>query len=191
MGLPPGCATLARVSTSTTTAPIVVVCGNPQPGSRTLGAGLAVAEVVRGLAGPPKPAVEVVELADVGSGLLAWGDPEVDRLRTLVRSARALVVATPTYKAAYTGLLKLFLDRFDQDELVGLPAVALMTGGSSHHSLAVEVHLRPVLVEIGASLPTRGLYLGGPEVDDPAPAVAAWAEAAGPALTRALALPTG
>ena len=77
------------------------------------------------------------------------------------------MVASPTYKAAYTGLLKLFLDQFDHDELAGVPTVALMTGGSPAHALAVEVHLRPVLVEIGASLPTRGVFLAGPEVDDP------------------------
>jgi len=48
------------------------------------------------------------------------------------------------------------------------------------------VHLRPVLVEIGASVPTRGLYFGGPEVDEPVPVVRRWSETAGPVLARAL-----
>jgi FMN reductase len=175
----------------TQSAPIVVVVGNPQPASRTRTAAEAAADVLVRLAGEPAPPVEVVELAEVGPALLAWGDPEVDRLRTLVGSARALVVASPTYKAAYTGLTKLFLDRFDKDELHGLPTVALMTGGSPHHSLAVEVHLRPVLVEIGASVPTRGVYVCGPDVDDPIPVVTRWADEAGPVLARALAGATG
>ncbi len=98
----------------------------------------------------------------------------------------ALVVASPTYKAAYTGLLKLFLDQFDRDELAGIPTVALMTGGSPPHALAVEVHLRPVLVEIGASLPTRGLFFAGAEVDDPAPVIETWLAAAAEPLRRAL-----
>jgi FMN reductase len=42
------------------------------------------------------------------------------------------------------------------------------------HALAVEVHLKPVLVEIGASCPTRGLFVGGPDVDAPDRAVAEW-----------------
>jgi FMN reductase len=167
-------------------APIVVVVGNPQAASRTRTAGEAVAAVLAEHLDPAPP-IEVVELAEVGPALLAWGDPEVDRLRALVGGARALVVASPTYKAAYTGVLKLFLDRFEKGELAGLPTVALMTGGSPHHALAVEVHLAPVLVEIGASLPTRGLYVCGPEVDDPGPVIARWHDEARRALGAALA----
>ena len=96
-----------------------------------------------------------------------------------------LVVASPTYKAAYTGLLKLFLDQFAHDELGGLTTVPMMTGGSADHALAVDVHLRPVLVEIGASCPTRGLFVFGPAVDDPAPTIDARWATAGPVLSRA------
>jgi FMN reductase len=113
----------------------------------------------------------------------------VQAAKDQVLRAAALVVASPTYKAAYTGLTKLFLDRFDHDELGGLPTVAMMTGGSPAHSLAVEVHLVPVLVEIGASCATRGLYLQGPEIDDPAAAIDAWFARAGPVLERMLAGP--
>ncbi len=104
-------------------------------------------------------------------------------LKATVLGADRLVVASPTYKAAYTGLLKLFLDQFGHGELGGVATVPLMTGGSRDHSLAVEVHLRPVLVEIGASCPSRGLFLGGPEVDDPGPAVTAWWDDAGARFT--------
>ena len=34
-----------------------------------------------------------------------------------------------------------------------------MVGAAAEHALAVEVHLRPVLVELGASMPTCGLYV--------------------------------
>jgi FMN reductase len=33
-----------------------------------------------------------------------------------------------------------------------------MTGGSPAHAMSVDTTLRPVLVELGASLPTRGLF---------------------------------
>ena len=128
-----------------------------------------------------------IDLADHGDGLLRWGDPGVAELKATVLGAEGLVMASPTYKAAYTGLLKLFLDQFDKDELGGVPTVALMTGGSPPHALAVEVHLRPVLVEIGASLPTRGLYFAGAEVDDPAPVIDAWLATVAAPLRRALA----
>ena len=35
----------------------------------------------------------------------------------------------------------------------------MLVGAAPQHSLAVETHLRPVLVEIGLSTPTRGLFL--------------------------------
>ena len=165
---------------------IGVVVGNPRAGSRTR----AVGEVVAGklaIAAGERADVRVIELADVGPDLLDWSSPVVDALRTDVRNATALVVATPTYKASYTGLLKLFLDRFDAGELGGVPTVAVMTGGSPAHALAVDVHLTPVLIEIGASCPARGLYVWGPDQDAPEGAVERWwAAGAGSALQRAL-----
>ena len=166
---------------------VVVVVGNPKPRSRTRAAGEAVAVALAARAGHPAADVTTIDLADHGPSLLGWGSPEVDGLKATVLGASVLVVASPTYKAAYTGLLKLFLDQFDKDELGGVPTVAVMTGGNAGHALAVEVHLRPVLVEIGASQPTRGLFFAGPEVDDPAPVVAEWLTAAAAPLRRALA----
>lgn len=155
------------------TASVVVVVGNPKPASRTRVVGEQVAQHVASLTSAPDH-VLVLELADVGSRLLDWGDRSVEELKAIAAGAQALVVATPTYKASFTGLLKLFLDRFDRDELAGQPAIAVMTGASPEHSLAVETQLRPVLTEIGASIPTRGLYVWGADLDDPAPAVAEW-----------------
>jgi len=163
---------------------IVTVVGNPKPASRTLTAAESVARSLLVLASGGTNTT--IDLAGHGSDLLGWGSPAVGLLKATVLGADALVVASPTYKAAYTGLLKLFLDQFDKDELAGMPTVALMTGGSPHHALAVEVHLRPVLVEIGASLPTRGLYLAAAEVDDPAPVIARWLETAAEPLAVAL-----
>lgn len=62
-----------------------------------------------------------------------------------------------------------------------------MTGGWADHSLAVEVHLRPVLVELGATVPARGLYVTEPELGELDVAVARWAAAAIPLIRGALA----
>jgi FMN reductase len=80
-----------------------------------------------------------------------------------------VVVASPTYKATYTGLLKAFLDRFPHQGLGGVTAVPLMLGGSPAHTLAIEHGLRPLLVELGASVPTGGLYVLDSEHDRPEP----------------------
>jgi len=164
---------------------IVAIVGNPKPASRTSVAAQLVAQRLADLVlGGAR--CSLLDLAEYGPHLLTWGDTTVAELKTQVLEAKALVVATPTYKASFTGLLKLFLDQFDTGELHGVPTVALMTGGSTIHALAVDVHLVPVLVEIGASCPTRGVFLAGPQVDVPEPTLDAWFETARPALARAL-----
>ena len=61
-----------------------------------------------------------------------------------------------------------------------------MTGAGAHHALAVEVHLRPLLVELGATLPTRGLYITESELTQADEVIAAWRREAGPQLRRAV-----
>ena len=165
---------------------VVAVVGNPNPGSRTLAVAELVARRMCDLAGIDDTP-RVIDVVDYGSNLLQWGDPAVAGLKAEVLGARALVIASPTYKAAYTGLLKLFLDQFDAGELHGIPTAAVMTGGSLAHALAVDVHLVPVLTEIGASCPARGLYVWGAELDAPAEPVDRWFERAGPSFRPALA----
>jgi FMN reductase len=83
-------------------------------------------------------------------------------------------------------MLKAFLDRYGNNGLAGVVAVPLMTGGWPGHLLAVEVHLRPVLVELGATVPARGLYVTEPEFGALDAAIAKWAESALPLIRRAL-----
>ncbi len=69
-------------------------------------------------------------------------------------------MASPTFKATYTGLLKLFLDQFAGGEgLRGVTAVPLMLGAGPAHAMAPELLLKPVLAELGATCPAPGLYL--------------------------------
>jgi len=140
-----------------------VLVGNPKPRSRTYQAALLVAQRLSGA----EPGL-VVDLADLGAGLLDGDDDAASQAVKEVRALDLLVVASPTYKGAYTGLLKLFLDRFPSNALSGVVAVPLMLGAGPGHALAAEVHLKPVLAELGASTPTRALYLLDTAFDDPA-----------------------
>jgi len=94
-------------------------------------------------------------------------------------------VSSPTYKGAYTCLLKLFLDRFSGGTGLTGVAVPLLLGGSAAHSLAPELTLRPVLTEIGATVPGRALYVIDKQYDDPA-AYADWLSATRPIVTSLL-----
>ena len=166
---------------------IAVVTGNPKPASRTHGVALAVAGVLSAaLAGAPRVHL-AVDLSEHAPSLFDPSAAELSRLSAEVAAADIAIFASPTYKAAYTGMLKAFLDRYGSNGLAGTIAVPVMTGGWAGHSLAVEVHLRPVLVELGATVPARGLYVTEPELPELDAVVARWAAAAVPLIRGALA----
>jgi len=147
---------------------VVVVVGNPRPRSRTRQAAEHVAERLSGA-----PPAACVELAELGPALLSGGDPAVEAARETVLGSSLVVFASPTFKATYTGLLKIFLDRFGAGEMPGTPAVALMLGASERHALAGEHALKPVLSEIGCSCPAPALFLLESDWDT-SPALETW-----------------
>jgi len=157
----------------------IAVVGNPKPRSRTRAAAELVVERLTGA--PPDIVVDVV---DLGPGLLGWGDAAVGEAVEALTTAEVAVVASPTYKATYTGLLKLFLDHVGTGDLAGVVAVPLMLGGGPTHYLAPELLLKPVLVELGATAPTRGLYLLDRAWDAPGP-LDDWLVAAAPQVAAA------
>ena len=115
---------------------VVVLVGNPSHGSRTSAVSRAVAA---GLAAEVDSAVEVVELADHGAEGVAAGDDRVRRARETVTGASLLVVATPVYKAGYTGLLKLFLDTFEPTALESTVTVpVILTASGAHGALGAR-----------------------------------------------------
>jgi len=162
-----------------------VVVGNPKAGSRTLRVALAVADVLAERLGDTSPRL-VVDLAEVATELFDPASPTVTDLLSAVAASDLIIVASPTFKATYTGILKSFFDRYGNNALSGSVAVAVMTGAAPIHALAPEVHLRPLLVEVGASTPTRGLYVTEQQFDDLDGVVGTWADTAGPLLARAL-----
>lgn len=131
-----------------------VVVGNPKPKSRTLEAGVLVARKLTGA----EPDL-VLDVIDLGAGLLGFGDARVTEAVEAVRQSNVVIVASPTFKATYTGLLKLFLDQFPSDGLAGITAFPVMLGAGPAHLLAPDLLLKPVLVELGAICPAVGLYL--------------------------------
>jgi FMN reductase len=165
---------------------IGLVVGNPKAQSRTLALAEAVAAAAADAAGLDGADKLTVDLAGLGPQLFDWTSASVREAVDGIRSCALVVVASPTYKASYTGLLKSFLDWFSTTDLLGVTVVPVMTGAGAHHALAVEVHLRPVLVELGATIPTRGLYVTESELPQTDAAISAWLAAASPQLRRAV-----
>ena len=133
---------------------VAIVCGNPKAKSRTLEAGVFVAQKLTGT--PPDL---VLDLVDIGPNLLGWGDPVAQKAVADVQACQLAIFASPTYKGTYTGLLKLFLDQVPTDGLNGVIGIPLMLGAALGHAMAPDLLLKPVLVELGAACPARGLYL--------------------------------
>jgi FMN reductase len=131
-----------------------VVVGNPKAKSRTLDAAILVARKLT----DAEPDI-VLDLVELGPALLEFGNAEVARWAEQIQRSDVVVFASPTFKATYTGLLKLFLDQLPSDALAGVTAFPLMLGAGPAHAMAPDLLLKPVLVELGATCPSAGLYL--------------------------------
>ncbi len=137
---------------------VLAVSGSPSAASRTVTAARAALDLLaaRGYE------VKHVAARDLPAAPLLAGDishPEIHRVLMDVAAADGVVVATPIYKAAYTGVLKVLLDVLPQTGLAGKAVLPLATGGTLAHLLAVDYALRPVLSALGARHVVQGAFL--------------------------------
>jgi len=151
---------------------ICVLAGNPKPGSRTLTLAERLAALIGQSAGSCQ--LTTIDLAEHAEHIFAWPSERMAALNAQVASCDLAIVASPTYKASYTGLLKGFLDRYPALGLRDVCAIPVMTGADKGHSMAPEVNLRPLLVELGALVPTRGLYFETPAMHRLEEILAGW-----------------
>lgn len=131
---------------------ILSLLGSPSAHSRS-GALLSQLEARLTITLDDEHAVSRLALRDLPPAALLRGDgadPAIVGAVAAVRDATLLLVATPIYKAAYSGLLKTFLDLLPLDALRGKTIVPLATGGSAAHLLALDYALKPVLAALGA-----------------------------------------
>jgi len=159
---------------------VLAVIGNPRPESRTHTLARTLVAAIGAELGAS--AAAEVDLAALGARTLDYEDPAARAAVEQVLAADVLVIASPTYKATYSGLLKAFLDRLGTGSLAGKAAVPVLLGGAPNHTLAVDVHFTPLLLELGAGVPTRGLFVLESEVDGFEEFAGAWAACHAPTL---------
>jgi FMN reductase len=143
---------------------ILVVSGSPSSTSRTAALGDHVADRLRHRG----HAVRTVRVRDLPpAALLAAdaGDPAVAEVVEAITDADGLVVASPVYKAAYSGVLKTLLDLLPQFALAGKLVLPVVTGGSPAHVLAIDYALRPVLSSLGAHHILPGWFVLDQHID--------------------------
>ncbi|MEO5757725.1 MAG: NAD(P)H-dependent oxidoreductase [Mesorhizobium sp.] len=145
------------------TLKISILVGNPKPMSRTRGIAERFVEVLIGNDPHECGTIDLAEQPDRVFPMLA---EHLAALHQTLAGSNLLVVASPTYKATYTGLLKIVLDQLSPNALQGVVAIPLMTGASAAHAMAVEFHLAPLLRELGATVPFSGAYFIVNETED-------------------------
>lgn len=87
-----------------------------------------------------------------------FDSPQVIELAERVRAADGLLVATPVYKAAYSGALKTLLDLLPERALAQQVVLPLATAGSPAHLLALDYALKPVLASLKAEEVLQGVF---------------------------------
>ena len=136
---------------------ILMLAGSPSQHSRSTALLRYAAQrlAARGLSGNELglrdvPAVDLIEGNFNGAAAGA--------LRKRVSDAQALLIATPVYKASFSGGLKAILDLLDEKSLADKIVLPIATGGSAAHLLALEYSLKPVLSALGARHILAGVY---------------------------------
>ena len=136
---------------------VLLIAGSPSERSRTAALLEAVGQRLE-TRGALVNRLRVRDLSPQALLLADFGHPSISQAIGQVAQAQVIVVATPVYKAAYSGVLKVFLDVLPQDAFKGKTVLPLATGGSAHHMLALDYSLRPVLQSLGARHILSGIY---------------------------------
>ncbi|MFC7680512.1 NADPH-dependent FMN reductase [Paenibacillus sp. GCM10028914] len=156
-------------------AKVVIINGSPTVGSR-LTAIMDFAEQSLAAADFEVSRINVGQLPPEDLIHTKFESEHIVKANGLVAEADAVIIASPVYKASYTGVLKTFLDLIPEKGLAGKIILPLFIGGSLAHLLSIDYALKPVLSSIGARHILGGVYAvdaqvartedGGFDIDD-------------------------
>jgi FMN reductase len=138
-------------------AKAVIINGSPTAGSR-LNAVMDFAEQALTAANFEVSRIDVAGLPPEDLIHTKFESEHIVKANGLVAEADAVIVASPVYKASFTGVLKTFLDLIPQKGLAGKIVLPMFIGGSLAHLLAIDYSLKPVLSSIGARHILGGVY---------------------------------
>lgn len=135
---------------------VVTLSGSPNPASRTA----HLLSHARTHLQQQKIQTQAYTLADFDAYALLHQQsqqPSYERFKNDVANADGLIIATPIYKASFSGLLKSILDLLPQNAFANKPTLPLASAGSSSHLLALDYALKPVLAALKAYPISEGL----------------------------------
>jgi FMN reductase len=142
---------------------ILAISASPSRYSKTAAlADFVLDALVNGPDAQPETKGEHLRLRDLPAEALLsanTADPEFAAAIAKLEAADAVIIATPIYKASFSGLFKAFVDPLSQFALDGKVILPLATGGSIAHVLALDYGLRPVLQSLGARHVVQSFFL--------------------------------
>jgi len=139
---------------------LVAVSGADSPTSNTRALVAAVVDERGG---------ELIDLLQLpADGLLGRReDTDVMRAVEAAASADVLIVATPVYRATYTGAIKAFFDRFAPRALARTAVVLVATAIAKEHFLSLDTGGRALIASLeGWTVPTVVYATGDDFVDE-------------------------
>lgn len=146
---------------------VVAISGGLQRPSRTLALTDAI---VAALGAALSIETRLIELGEIG-GQLAGAltrtqvPADLDAQIRAIETADALVVASPVYRASYTGLFKHLFDLVHHEALIDVPVLLAATGGSERHALVIDHQLRPLFSFFQARTLPIGVYASESDFD--------------------------
>ncbi|TQI79960.1 SsuE family FMN reductase [Serratia fonticola] len=93
-----------------------------------------------------------------------FNSPDIKAFSAQLDAADGLLIATPVYKASFSGALKTLLDLLPERALDHKVVLPLATGGSIGHMLAVDYALKPVLAALKAQEVLHGVFADDSQV---------------------------
>ncbi|MFB9166572.1 FMN reductase [Arthrobacter psychrochitiniphilus] len=143
---------------------VVISAGLGVPSSTRMLADQLAAEVrSRVSAAGAEPVIDVIDLRDYATDIAnnmvtGYAGPTLAEVIARVEAADAMIAVTPTFSASYSGLFKSFFDILDPKLLDGMPVLFGATGGSSRHSLVLDMAIRPLFSYLRANTMPTAIY---------------------------------
>lgn len=95
-----------------------------------------------------------------------FDSPALQTLTEQLATADGVIIATPVYKASFSGGLKTLLDLLPERALDNKVVLPLASGGTIAHMLAVDYALKPVLNALKAQEILHGVFADDSQVTD-------------------------
>ncbi|MDF9809215.1 FMN reductase [Aurantimicrobium minutum] len=106
---------------------------------------------------------QLIEISEIGGEFAGALNPDqlpdnIKKVLSDIENADVLIVASPVYRASFTGLFKHLFDFVSQYALVDKPVFLAATGGSERHALILEHQFRPLFAFFQAITLPIGIY---------------------------------